>query len=476
MTIPSPSTTHRQKTNVDVAIIGGGVIGVALARQLLLSSCTASRSCDPAPPTVALLEALPAVLCGASAGNSAMIHCGFDCTTGTLEHSMVVRGHQLFTEYAAQCSRRGLYLPWVPSGAIMLAMSDEEMHIIQSDILPKAVANGVKNTTLLSTRASVVALEPHVHGSVVGGLHVPSEWIVDPWQYPALLLAEAATAPGFSVLPSCRITRVERRPHGYHLFDQNGQYRVTARIVVNCAGLKGDVVEALLHNSPLPFLSTNSPTPLSFELFPRLGRFIQFGPAAAPLVQRALLPIPTQKTKGIIVFRTVYGQVFVGPTAEDPDEPRAPQTVVVQSLRLAAESKVPSLMSVPVVAAYAGARPALRQRQDYLVDVDSRSIDWFTVAGVRSTGLTSSLALAELIAPHILQRLRVSTTAGESDQATERSVRAVAPPLPPAPIINLPSADAVTASLCSLLRPGGPLSYERRHHISSEGCPHPSKL
>lgn len=480
----SNAASSTKEIHVDVAVIGGGVMGIALARQLLLvasssspdAASTASSQPSSRPTTVALVEALPFMLCGASAGNSAMIHCGFDCTTGTVEHAMVVRGHRLFSEYAADCARRGLYLPWVPSGAIMLAMSNEEMSIVRDDILPKAVANGVTNTKLLTSREEVLALEPHVHLNVVGGLHVPSEWIVDPWRYPALLLAEAATAPGLSIIRSCRVTSVRREEEEggggpyhqwYRLFDHKGQCRVKARMVVNCAGLKGDAVEALLHST-----NHSSPPPrLAFDVFPRLGRFIQFGPEAAPLVQRALLPIPTKKSKGIIVFRTVYGQVFVGPTAEDPDEPRASQSAVVKSLRNAASSKVPALKDVQDVAAYAGARPALRQRQDYLIDLDSRDIGWFTVAGVRSTGLTASLAVAELVAPRVLQQLLMTTSSNSSSSCRASPPQTVAPYcINSAP---LPSAEAVNASLQMLLGPGGPLSYDRRHPISSEGCPTP---
>lgn len=425
----------------DVAIIGAGVVGIALARQLQL--------CTSPPPTVALVEALPTVLCGASSGNSAMIHCGFDCTTGTLEHRMVVRGHQLFAGYAAQCAQRRVYLPWVPSGAIMLAMSESDMSILRRDIHPKALANGVTSVRLLS-RDEVLQLEPHVHQDVLGGLHVPEEWIVDPWAFPALLLAEAAATPQLTVVSACRVTKVlhtttDNGTKLFTLYDNKGASRVTASAVVNCAGLKGDVVEALCPGAAAR---------LSFQVFPRLGRFVQFGPAASPLVQRALLPIPTKKSKGIIVFRTVFGQVFVGPTAEDPDEPKAPQAAVVKVLCSAAASKVPLLQEVPPVGAYAGARPALRDVRDYVVDLDTRSMGWFTIAGVRSTGLTASLALAEFVAPHVMQRLRKGL------------------PIARQKVVVLPAKDNVAASMKSLLA-SGVLSVERRHPISMEGCPSP---
>jgi glycerol-3-phosphate dehydrogenase len=440
---------HPDVISVDVAVVGGGVMGIALARHLMLMSQSCAPQSPstppslqiPPPPRVALIEALPTALRGASSGNSAMIHCGFDCTTGTTEHEMVVRGHALFTAFASSCKQRNVYLPWVPSGALMLAMNSSEMHTLESEILTKAEENGVHDVKLLS-REAVLSLEPHVHPDVVGALHIPREWIVDPWWYPALLLAEGFSTGRLSMVPSFRVTYVDKVgvPSGelYRLWDKGKKRCVEAHIVVNCAGLKGDALESLC---PLP----SSKSRLVFTLFPRLGRFQQYAAGAMPLVQHALLPIPTKKSKGIILFRTVYGQVIIGPTAEDPDEPRMPQASVMKILRAAAVSKVPALQDVEGSGAYAGARPALRGRSDYFLDRDSRGIGWFTIAGVRSTGLTASLAVAELFSADILRLLG----------ATTKTLADV-------------SRDAVRSALCALIR-DGVLSLDHRHPISLDG-------
>lgn len=428
----SVSTTKTFMIDADVAIIGGGVVGIAMAWRLVLN-CPTVR--------VALVEALPAVLCGASSGNSAMIHSGFDCTPGSTEHRMVKRGHELFATFAAGCQRRGIYLPWSPTGALMLAMTQDELHTMNSEVAPTAAKNGVEVRSL--STEDVLSLEPHVSHNVLGGLLVPGEWIVDPWHYPAVLLAEGCATNRLTVVTKCKLVNIEkssRTAYPIVLLDQAGP-RVACRAVVNCAGLHADTVETLC--GPL-----SSKGQLDFTLFPRLGRFVQFDIAATPLVRRALLPIPTTKTKGIIVFTTVFGNVIVGPTAEDPDEPRLPQAEVVKRLRAAAVSKVPALDQVASVGAYAGARPALRGRQDYFIDYDSRGIGWFTIAGVRSTGLTSSIALAEDMTPSILKYINQARS----------------------PIGEVPTSEVI-ASLRRVVQHHAPLN--RRHPISLDGNPQP---
>jgi glycerol-3-phosphate dehydrogenase len=422
--------------SIDVLIIGGGVVGVAVARALAL--CT--------PYTVAVAEALPTVLQGASSGNSAMIHTGFDCTPGTVEAAMVRRGHELFELFADSCVQRGIRLPWSPLGALMLANGPAELKEIQATCVPRAAANGVR-VQLLDQR-QVQALEPHVGKELVcGGLLVPGEWCVDPWFYPSLLLAEAVAAGRgrVRVEHSFRVTSVTRSAEGYSVNSAKGR-TLHAKIVVNCAGLHGSRVEALR-----PEYSSGGSRPVPFEVFPRLGRFLVFDASASPLIGRALLPLPTNKTKGVILFRSVYGQVIIGPTAEDPDEPRRSQSEIRDVLLREAAMKVPLIESCPVVSHYAGARPSLRGQSDYFLRFDKDAL-WLTIAGVRSTGLTSSLALGEYAA----QCLR--------DAAHEAGARWTEQ--------SQPDRRAVALAMQALIQQGV-VSMEARHPLSADGWPCP---
>lgn len=386
----------------DVAVIGGGVVGIAVARHFALRGAH-----------TVLVDA-QAILSGASRGNSAMIHCGFDCTPGSLEAAMVKRGHSMFRDYLRLKKDHQFVTPppYRRNGALMLATSKEEMYTMTHDVLAKALANGVE-TTLLATRDEVLELEPHVAEDVVGGLHVPLEWSVDPFVYPAMLLQEAVRTGNASFRTRHRVERVAKHAQGdawHWVLTFAKQPHTTAapspvhaRVVINCAGLRGDVVEAMRLDATAPQANSSSSGSSAvkpkapFELFPRLGRFVAFDASAAQYVtQHALLPIPTKKTKGVIVFKTVHDRVIVGPTAEDPDEPRQPQKDVEAKLIAEAVRRVPALATCKKEWVYAGSRPALRDRSDYFVEAYEKD-QWATIAGVRSTGLTSSIALAELI-------------------------------------------------------------------------------
>lgn len=464
----------RHMASVDVAVIGAGVVGCAVARHLVAAGYS-----------VVLLEAMSQPLCGASRGNSAMVHCGFDCTPGTLESVFVTRGHKLFRDFASACATRKVVLPWRPSGAIMLAMRPSDLTAITDSILPKARLNGVGSCRLLATRDAVVALEPNVSGNVVGGLHVPEEWSVDPFVLPMLWLAQACRLGAtdsedekgrdmsvafpqrkFQLRFQANVVGAERIDDsagsgwrltirsrssasdidvddaGERLFrslsassadrgaatviagspsvrgDSSLQSTVRARLVINCAGLHGDKVDALLgaqgeQRGPA-VVSGNVVDLATFRVVPRLGRFIAFDTAHSSLIRsHALLPLPTPKTKGIIVFKTVHGAVVSGPTAEDPDDVRPPQREIRSLLQQVAVEKVPKLASASIAWEYAGSRPATRTSSDYVLSqglvvaagchaaaatARADATGWMTVAGVRSTGLTAAAALAESVA------------------------------------------------------------------------------
>ena len=433
--------------DAEVIVIGAGVVGIAVTRAL-------SRHTSA---SIILLEALPVVLQGASSGNSAMIHTGFDCTPGTVEARMVRRGHELFDAFSASCSSRGLYLPWSPFGALMLAMSPQELEEMRATVVPRAAQNKVP-VTLLS-KDEVLRLEPHVRREVCGGLLIPGEWCVDPWFYPACLLAEAVQTGRARVVPSFRVTRIERiidtssnpTPSSscYSISSAKGT-TLRCRLVINAAGLHGSRLEALRPEYSAHGGSSSIENPVPFDVFPRLGRFLVFDASATPLISRALIPLPTKKTKGVILFRSVYGQVIIGPTAEDPDEPRKSQADVRKLLLDEAVKKVPVIGACDVVSHYAGARPSLRNQSDYYLNFDRPAL-WFTLAGVRSTGLTSSLAIGEYVVETLLAQ--------------------PSPILRPAELVHaLPSRQALAMALRELSQQGV-VSTEARHPLSLEGWP-----
>ncbi|MCC5974490.1 MAG: NAD(P)/FAD-dependent oxidoreductase [Rubellimicrobium sp.] len=353
----------------DAAVIGAGVVGCAAARRLAL--CGAR---------VVVLEAAADILDGASKGNSAILHTGFDAPPGSLEAACIAAGH---TEYLEIHERLGL--PLDRAGALVLAWSQDEAARLPA-LMDKARANGVATIEPL-TGAAIRALEPELAPGVVAGFRVPGEYLIDPWSTPLAYLRQAL-ANGAQLWRSCAVTGARWDGKIWHLDTAQGP--VGARAVIAAAGLWGDRVEAMFTGQA------------TFTIRPRKGQFVVFDKPAAGLVRHILLPVPTEVTKGIVVCRTVFGNLLVGPTAEEQEGRRhAPlDTATLGRLRTLGEAILPALADHEVTAVYAGLRPA-SERPEYRItwDADRRFLG---LGAIRSTGLSAALGLArhaaELIA------------------------------------------------------------------------------
>jgi glycerol-3-phosphate dehydrogenase len=351
-------TNHAQ-----VVIIGGGVVGCAIFRRFSLAGLRP-----------VLLEAGGDILSGASKANSALLHTGFDAPPGSLELACMQQGYR---EYLG--IREKFNLPLVKSGAIVVAWNEEQLQKLD-DIVAKAHTNNVTDVARIE-REQLRRMEPLLSPKALAGVHVPGEHIIDPWSAP-LAYIHQGLAHGGIVLRNCRVTGGSFNGV-WHLETSQGE--VTADLVINAAGNQGDIIEAI-----------NRPSP--FRITPRKGQFVVFDKPAARLVKAIILPVPTERTKGVVICRTAFGNVLVGPTAEDQED-RVHATVDQDALhQLVARGieMLPGLANVDVSAVYAGLRPAT-EFKDYQITAqpDRR---WITVAGIRSTGLTGALGIAQHVA------------------------------------------------------------------------------
>lgn len=354
-----------QKGLFDVAVIGGGVVGCAMARRFALDGAR-----------VVLLEKAPDILAGASKANSALLHTGFDAPPGSLELACMQAG---YSEYLAIRDR--LNLPLLETGAMVVAWSDEDLSRLDG-IAEQARTNGVDDVSLMD-KAEVLRREPHLASSVRGALLVPGEHVIDPWSAPLAYLTQAVQN-GAQALFNAEVLSGRLENGLWILNTPKGQLR--AHAVINCAGLFGDILEERLLGGS------------SFTILPRKGQFVVFDKAAAALLRTIILPVPNERTKGVVLTRTIFGNVLVGPTAEeqiDRDRADVDQRILRKLVAKAAEM-VPALADAPVTAIYAGLRPAT-ERKEYRVTASPEN-RWISVGGIRSTGLTASLGLARHVA------------------------------------------------------------------------------
>lgn len=335
--------------DADVAVVGAGVVGSATALAL------ARRGVS-----VALLEAEPEPALAASGTNSGILHTGFDSPSGELETELILRSAVLRGPVTAK-----LGVPVVRCGALVRPL-DEQQRAVVSALADNARAN---------------AVEARLRDD--GSLEVPGESVTDPVAF-TLALASAAQRHGAELRTGFRVAALEARAGRMVVQGAHGA-SLTCRVVANCAGLRADEVARLAGDD-------------SFEIYPRKGEFVVVDPPDGLTPDRILLPTPTERTKGVLVFPTVDGKVVAGPTAVDQDDKDD------WSVRAEAAAEIlpkgtrmwPPLERAEPVAAYAGLRPAGRG-VNYVIGPSRACSQLINAAAIRSTGLTASLGIAERV-------------------------------------------------------------------------------
>jgi glycerol-3-phosphate dehydrogenase len=352
----------------DVAVIGAGIVGSAIARELAGHE-----------PSVALLEARDDVGDGTSKANTAILHSGFDAKPGTLESELVSRGYRLLSEYAQHTG-----IPIERTGAVLVAWDDEQLHALPG-LKDKAEQNGYRECEIIDA-ATVYGMIPALGDGALGGLTVPDESIICTWSV-NLALATDAVHRGAMLLTNHRVESVDVGADVTRLRTSAGT--VTARWVVNAAGLGADLVDAMFGHA-------------RFTVTPRRGELIVYDKLARPLVDKIVLPVPTARGKGVLVSPTIYGNVMLGPTSEDLEDRTATATseAGLDFLLEKGRTLMPRLLEEEVTATYSGLRAAI-DHGDYLIETESAQ-RYLLVGGIRSTGLTAGMAIGE----YVLGRLR----------------------------------------------------------------------
>jgi glycerol-3-phosphate dehydrogenase len=335
--------------DVDVAVIGAGVVGCAVTLAL------ARRGAG-----VVLLEAEPELALGASGTNSGILHTGFDSTPGELETELILASGR-----ARDAVLRALAIPVLHCGAVLRPLDDSQRAIVAA-IPAVARRNGVR----VVERGD-------------GALEFPDEAVTDPVAY-TVALATEAERHGAELRTSVRVEAIE--PDGPRLtVGSPSGTTVSCSVAVNCAGLEGDSIARLAGDE-------------SFSVYPRKGEFLVFDPPSGVQLDQILLPVPTKRTRGVLVFPTIDGKVVAGPTAVDLEDkhdwsvrPGARAEVVSKAVGL-----YPPLADAEPVFAYAGLRPAGRG-VNYLIGPATTCPRLVNVAAIRSTGLSASLGIAERV-------------------------------------------------------------------------------
>jgi glycerol-3-phosphate dehydrogenase len=356
----------------DVAVIGAGVVGAAICRDLSRYRIR-----------VALIEKECEVSFGTSKANSGIIHAGFHSAPGTLKARLAVAGNREFDRLADE-----LGFPFERRGEMVVAFTEEEIQLLQS-LYRQGVQNGVNYMELIG-RERALEMEPNLSPDLLGALYAPTAGIIGPYDY-CFALVENSIQNGVDLLLGERVVWIGKAGwRGLQIETESGS-KLSAHFVVNAAGLHADEVASYVGIT-------------DFKILPRKGEEYLLDRRVGGLIKRVVFPVPTAVSKGMLVIPTVDGPVMVGPTADDIDNKMDFSTTREGLKRVFehAQKMVPAIRSTDVITSFVGIRP-VATGGDFIIG-ETKVPGFINVAGIQSPGLTASPAIATLVRETLLKQ------------------------------------------------------------------------
>lgn len=352
----------------DITIIGAGAVGCAIARELSKYDLK-----------IALLEANSDVGMGTSKASTAIWHTGYDAKPGSLEAKLLRRSYALMKDYLPETNIAHEVL-----GGLLIAWNQEQFDTLPK-LLKQAHDNGEMDVRIISAE-EIYQREPHINKGALGGLFVPGEGILCTFSVP-LAMAYQAVENGVDLFLKFQVKEIrpstidDGRQTTWSIVNDQSSV-IESRYVINAAGLFSDEINAMFGKT-------------SFKVTPRRGQLIVYDKMARPLVNHVLLPVPTSITKGVLISPTVYGNILLGPTAEDLPDKTATETTADGLSFLIEKGRqiLPQLLDEEVTATYSGLRAAT-EHSDYQIEMDA-ALHYLCLGGIRSTGISGAMGIAE---------------------------------------------------------------------------------
>ena len=394
---------------VDVVVIGAGVVGLAVAREFAIRDMS-----------VLVLEKDEHIVSGASSGNSGIGCTGYDAPPDSLERKLLRRS---ILRHPNLYRSLGLSYDHIRKcGALVVAWNHKELKQLPK-ILQENIDAGDTESILLG-KNELLELEPSLNKDALGAVYANREMVTEPWLVP-IAYAHSARLHGAEILVSKEVVSADfdAEQRLWALKSKSNEIYY-AKHVINCAGIYGDKVhDELIRNKDKNGSDTTNVE--FFEIYPRKGQFVVFEKADdafavdgktcdqssnssndhdwgktsenCTLPSIVIQPVPSQYTKGVIVWKSVYGNVIVGPTAEEQASrtDRSNDEETLSMLVDHARKCIPATKKLKPIGSYSGIRTATQYR-DYQI-YSFPKLNWITVGGIRSTGLTAAPGIAEYV-------------------------------------------------------------------------------
>ena len=352
----------------DVLIIGAGVTGTMIARELskyLLDVVILDKNNDAGDAT--------------SSANSAIIHSGYDPEPGSLKAKFNVLGNKKYPELVKQ-----LDVPFIQCGSLTIATEDEQIPVLK-ELAERSRINGVE--VKLLNKEEVLKMEPNINPEVKGALFAPTAGIIDPFNL-VVHAMENAIDNGVKFLRNQEVLDIKKENDVYIV--KTNKEELAAKIVINAAGLKSDKIASMIED-------------IDWAITPRKGEYFLLDHYAEGLVNHTIFPLPSKKGKGVLVSQTSSGNYIVGPSSEpaDPDDVST-DGATLSNIRKAATLMVPSIPFNQTIRVFAGER-ATCTRHDFIIEYAKSDKHFINVAGIESPGLASSPAISEYVVEELVR-------------------------------------------------------------------------
>ena len=349
----------------DLVIIGAGVTGAAIARELSRYNLK-----------ILVLDKEPDVSAGTSKANSAIIHAGYDPEENTLMAKLNAQGNKMFDTVCEELS-----VPFKRNGSLVVAFDDEQLATINK-LKQRGINNGIPGLSILS-KDELLKKESRLNPEAKGALFAETAGIIDPMLL-TISLMENAVMNGAEYLLNFNVESIKREDGVYKISSHGNS--VTAKYVINAAGIFTDKIHDMVSES-------------TFKINPRRGQYFLLDKVEGNTVKATVFPCPGKMGKGVLVAPTIHGNIILGPASDDLDDREDTGTTeeVLEKARTGARLLVPKITTRNNIRTFSGLR-AEASTGDFIIREAEGAPNFIDVAGIKSPGLTAAPAIALYVA------------------------------------------------------------------------------
>lgn len=349
----------------DISIIGAGVVGSAIARELAKYDLK-----------VALLEKESDVATGASKANTGIVHGGYVAKEGTVKGELCIKGNSMYEKLESE-----LNFGYQNTGGLVLAFDDDDEKTLEK-IYENALKVGQSESEIeILYGDQIKEVEPHVGEGAQAAFYCKTIGVTSPYEF-TIALAENAVDNGVDLKLESEVLAIEKKDNTFEI--KTAQEKIESRFVINAAGIYADKIAAMLNTD-------------DFEIYPMRGEYVVFSKSQSHLVNSVIFQAPNPKTKGVVATTTTHGNFMIGPNAEEIDKKYDVSTTFkeIKYIIEQARKSIPDFDTNRMLRTFAGLRPK-STRGDFIIE-ESSVKGFIQAAGIDSPGLTSSPAIAKKV-------------------------------------------------------------------------------